>query len=69
MHIGDFLGYAAAHRALSDQLRALPPFPDAPDARCLLLSGPERSGKTSLLFHAALSLARQGASVLLLCRR
>lgn len=69
MHIADFLGYAAVHRGLADQLAAVAPFPDHPDARCLLLSGPERSGKTTLLFHAALSLARQGASVLLLCRR
>ena len=69
MHIADFLGYAAVHRGLTDQLAAVAPFPDAPDARCLLLSGPERCGKTTLLFHAALSLARQGASVLLLCRR
>lgn len=68
MHLADFLGQAApAHPALHAALAALPPFP--PDARCLLLTGPERSGKTSLLFHAALCAARRGQSVLLLCRR
>lgn len=67
MHPADFLGHAAAHPAVHQALAALPPFP--PDCRCLLLSGPERSGKTSLLFHAALSAARRGQSVLLLCRR
>lgn len=67
MHLGDFLGLGAAHPELHRQLAALPALP--PDARHCLLSGPERSGKTSLLFHLALCLARQGKSVLLLCRR
>lgn len=68
MHFGDLLGCAAAARPdLQRQLAALPAFP--PAACHCLLSGPERSGKTSLLFHLALSAARQGKAVLLLCRR
>ena len=66
MHLADFLGYAAAPE-LRQALAALPPLPQS--ARHCLLTGPERSGKTSLLFHVALSLARQDRSVLLLCRR
>ena len=67
MHLADFLGLAAAHPELHRQLGTLPPLP--PDARHCLLCGPERSGKTALLFHLALCLARQGQHVLLLCRR
>ena len=67
MHLGDFLGLAAGHPALQQQLAALPALP--PHSRHCLLSGPERCGKTALLFSLALSAARQGKSVLLLCRR
>ncbi|KAL4452260.1 hypothetical protein ABPG75_007922 [Micractinium tetrahymenae] len=68
MHLADFLGLAAAGQPqLGAALAALSHLP--PSASHCLLSGPERSGKTSLLFHAALSLARQGREVLLLCRR
>lgn len=66
MHLADFLGYAA-HPGLQQVIAALPPLPLS--SRHCLLTGPERSGKTSLLFHVALRLARQGQSVLLLCRR
>ena len=67
MHLGDFLGLAGGHPALQQQLAALPALP--PHSRHCLLSGPERCGKTALLFSLALSAARQGKSVLLLCRR
>lgn len=68
MHLADLLGFAAAGQPqLGAALAALPHLP--PCASHCLLSGPERSGKTSLLFHAALSLARQGREVLVLCRR
>lgn len=68
MHLADFLGHAAVKDShLHHKLAALPPFP--PAARHCLLTGPERSGKTTLLFQAALSAARQGHDVLLLCRR
>lgn len=67
MQLADFLGYAECPPDLRQQLWALPPFP--PATRHCLLSGPERSGKTSLLFHTALVAARQGKEVLLLCRR
>lgn len=67
MHLYDVLGLAAAQPGLQRAMRELPPLP--PDCRHFLLSGPERCGKTSLLFHIALSLARQGRAVLLLCRR
>ncbi len=68
MHLADFLGFAASGQPqLAAALSALPHLP--PSASHCLLSGPERSGKTSLLFHAALSLARQGREVLVLCRR
>jgi len=68
MHLADFLGHAVpAHSPLQAQLASLPELPLS--AQHCLLCGPERSGKISLLFHAALSLARQGKTVLLLCRR
>lgn len=67
MHLADFLGYAAAPGQVQAALHDLPPLPPSA-ARCLL-SGPERSGKTSLLFHLALALARGGQNVTLLCRR
>lgn len=67
MHLSDLLGNAAPPASdVRRRLEALPAF--APAAHCLL-SGPERSGKTSLLFQAAFSAARQGKRVLLLCRR
>lgn len=69
VHLADFLGAAAtSHPHLASALAALPPLPPTAAHRCLLC-GPERSGKTSLLFALALSLARQGQRVLLLCRR
>jgi hypothetical protein len=67
MHLADFLGLAGGHPGLQQQLAALPTLP--PHSRHCLLSGPERCGKTALLFSLALSAARQGKSVLLLCRR
>lgn len=52
---------------LARQLHGTPPFP--PQLQHCLLSGPQRSGKTSLLFHYAWAMAKAGKAVLLLCAR
>ena len=64
--LSDFVS-APSRPDLSSKLHAAPPFP--PHLQHCLLSGPERSGKTSLLFHFALDAARAGQTVLLLCNR
>lgn len=66
-HLGDFVPAAPSRPELCHQLAAAPSFP--PHLQHCLLSGPQRSGKTSLLFNFALKLARSGRSVLLLCAR
>eukprot|EP00887_Chlorella_sp_A99_P007725 scaffold20.g7725.t1 len=66
MQLSDLLS-STSRPDLQRQLAAAPPLP-APVHR-YLISGPARSGKTSLLFHLAYSMARQGRAVLLLCPR
>ena len=62
--LSDFVS-APSRPDLTARLHAAPPFP--PHLQHCLLSGPERSGKTSLLLHFALVAARAGHAVLLLC--
>lgn len=64
--LSDFVS-APSRPDLARQLRAAPPFPS--HLQHCLISGPERSGKTTLLFHFALAAARAGRAVLLLCDR
>lgn len=64
--LSDFVS-APSRPDLARQLRAAPPFPS--HLQHCLISGPERSGKTTLLFHFALAAARAGRAVLLLCNR
>eukprot|EP00803_Ostreobium_quekettii_P004788 evm.model.scf_1944.2 EVM.evm.TU.scf_1944.2 scf_1944:10345-15102(+) len=49
------------------RVERLPPFP--PALRHCLITGPERSGKTSVLFHYAHSIAATGNKVVFICKR
>ena len=62
LHLSNFFAAADAQ-----QLAATPPLSMTP-MHCLLC-GPDRSGKTSLLFQLAHTLAGRGASVLILGSR
>lgn len=64
--LADFLS-SASRPDLQVQLQAAPPLP--PQLQHCLISGPPRSGKTSILFHLAYRMACQQRSVLLLCLR
>jgi hypothetical protein len=61
LHLHDFFPPAGAERAAAPPLSTVP-------MHCLLC-GPDRSGKTSLLFQLAHNLAGEGASVLIMGRR
>ena len=67
LHLADFFPGQAAAPELSALLRATAPLALQP--RNVLLSGPDRSGKTTLLFHLAYSLAAKGGSVVVLGSR
>ncbi len=63
--LAHFFPGGAAQAALGPALAQAPPLPPAN----LLLFGPERSGKTTLLFHLAYSLAAAGAAVVIVGSR
>ncbi|KAK9814084.1 hypothetical protein WJX72_000412 [[Myrmecia] bisecta] len=65
-HLSSFIS-ARLSPGLQSQLSQLPGFP-ASLTHCLL-AGPERSGKTSILFHFAYTLAAAGKQVGFLCKR
>ncbi|KAL4538600.1 hypothetical protein Ndes2526B_g03104 [Nannochloris sp. 'desiccata'] len=63
----DFFPAGAAPPPIAPLLAQASPLSSQP--RHLFLYGPEQSGKTSLLFHLAYSLASKGASVLIITSR
>lgn len=67
LHLLDFFPGQSAPPGVSAQLGSAPPL--VPQSRHFLLCGPERSGKTTLIFSLAYSLAARGASVLILGSR
>mmetsp|Transcript_5942 Transcript_5942/g.10291 ORF Transcript_5942/g.10291 Transcript_5942/m.10291 type:complete len:243 (+) Transcript_5942:189-917(+) len=62
---GDFF-CSVLNARLQQQIHEIP---SVFDARCCLLSGPSRSGKTSLLFQVAYNIAAEGKRVLFICQR
>lgn len=68
LRLSDLLS-SASRPDLQQLLTSAPPLAANSDAAHCLISGPPRSGKTSVLFHLAHACAARGNAVLLLCRR
>lgn len=64
LHLQNFLS-TSSNPDVQESIRSLP----ALHSNCALLIGPERSGKTSLLFHVAYSLASQGLRIVIVTSR